>query len=503
MRISRRELDSSVLKKLDQFDSITNLPYVPSDGFVSYKKDVGFFFKKTNDSFLRKIYSEDDFIEMKNAVYNPPANVKSSAYFDMREDKDRYSAAVSSLVVDGEFDTVLSSQENIRIVKNDVNRFIALDVAGNVIETLGNEVKYSVNVLSLLKDSFSLNELGAFDITDIELYPNGFLVSILESGVYKYDSKTGVIEMVIADNGIKMIKVISENKKLFCVSDNACTVYMIDSGKKIETFHTIKNAFQIPFIMSSEGRDIFIVGKTMIRNSDKLIHLWREDAAKINYNNKDNLLSTHKSASKYEIKFISQDKNYLYISGLYRNKLFVWKYDKDYLYREPEEVIMDCLDFSKMTGVVCINNQYLVAVQNKLYGIQDNIVCMNVSFENPIAKLFFTEVGVIAISNENVLNISLPKFTAAQDELKYLLLNEREECNNIDIFIAGANNGEIVTLLNSENKEIIPTAIFHNRGDIMIKLMNCPERVINMKIKVFPESSITGIAVKKNKLFIV
>ena len=452
---------------------------------------------------MKRVYTEDDFLNMKHSIYFPAANVKSSAYYDMREDKGLYSSAVSSLLINGEYDVILSAPENIRIVKNNVSRFIALDIAGNVVETMGNEVIYAVNILSLLKSSFSLNELGVYDITDIELYPDGFLISVLETGVYRYNYKTGLLEMILADSGIKKIKVINDGKKIFCVSDNACTIYMEDSGKKIETFHTIKNDFQIPFLMASEGRDIFVIGKTMIRNSDKLVHLWREDAAKVNYNNKDGLLSTHKSASEYEIKFISLDKDYLYISGLYGKKLFIWKYDRDYLHHEPEEEIMDCLDFSERTGILCVNNQYLVSIKDKLYGIQNNIVCMNIKFETPLAKIFLTEVGVIAISNEKVLNITLPEFNNADCELTYDLLDEQLECNNIDIFIEGASNGETVTLLNSENKEIIPSAIFHNRGDIMIKLLNCGERVVKLKLKVFKNSVITGIAVKKNKLFIV
>lgn len=500
MRIRRADLENQIIEKLDQLDNITSLPYIDGEGFVSYDKDKGFYFKKTNDTYLKKIYDENDFLDMENAVYHPAANVKSSAYTDMRVDKARYSAAVSSLIVDAKYKGILDMADAIRLFKHKDNRFIAMDISGNVIEVMDNAIRYSINIVMLLRNTFSFSELEPFDVTDIEIIDDGFMVSVIQNGVYKYNFKTATVEMVLADTGVKMIQDLND-AKVFCVSDNAVTINMRDSGKKIETYHTIKNAYQIPFLMRSEGRDIFIIGKTMIRNSDKLVHLWREDIAKVNYNNKDGALSTHKSASEYEIRFASIDKNYLYISGLYRNKLFIWKYDRDYLHREPEEILMDCLDFSGITGVICHKNQYLVTIGNMLYGIQDNLVALNMRFDDPLAKIELTEYGIFGISQNHLVKIEIPEFIKAQEIIEYSLLDEQEECNNMDIIVCGVKN-EKIELYGEDGKQIIPTATFSNRGATMMKLLGCHDKKISMKLYVNQDSMITGIAIRKNMMFV-
>lgn len=502
MKINTRDLDVSITNKLNRLDSIVEGAYHNIEGYVSYDSELGFFFKRASDSYSKRIYEEDDFISMKKAIYHPEPNVLSSAENDMREDVSQYLVAASSFLVDGDYRSIQQTPENVRLFKVDGTDAITLDVAGNVTMTRNLSVQYSVDILAALREAFAFTEIEPFDISDIELFDGGFYVSVLETGIYRYRANDKTLEMVIAQSGIRKMMLIANGEKMFCVSDNDCTVNMIDSGRKIETFHNIKNAFQVPYIMCSEGRDIYIVGKTMIRNSDKLVHLWKRDIAGMNYNNKDGAVSTHKSNSDYEIRFAHMDKSYLYLIGVKHQKLFCWRYDRDYPHRPPEEEIFDCIDFSGMTGAVCKDGQYLVAIGKRLYGIYSNKVAMNLSFEHPIAKLEITDLGVLAVSNDHLISISIPEFVRSQAILSMKAFSSDTMCNNIDILVAGTDHDETIELYDENSKRISPTAMISHNGDTMIKLLNCQAKEIYLRIKVSAESSLLGIAVKQNGIFL-
>ena len=80
MKITRKELDASIIAKLDQLDNVkTTFDENASDGFVSYGPN-GFYFKKTNDTFLKKVFTEDEIVDLEESLLSTRRNIRSSLY---------------------------------------------------------------------------------------------------------------------------------------------------------------------------------------------------------------------------------------------------------------------------------------------------------------------------------------------------------------------------------------------------------------------------------------
>ena len=365
--------------------------------------------------------------------------------------------------------------------------------------------KYFVNVLDKLRENFAFESIESYDITDADILPDGFLFSVGLTGVYKYNEATKVIEMVVAESGIKLIKVVNNGNKLFAALENGSTsIYMLDSGKKIETYYNMRNAYQVPNILDMVGGNLFLLGKSVVRNSDKLLHFWKEDLAGINYNNKDSAVAPHNISSKYDVRFLFQDRKFVYLAGLLDNSvLFIWKYDINALSKEPEEIRISTIDFFDISGVVAYKDQFLVTVGSNIYALSaDGKVLLNLKANSKLKGLALYPIGIASIQGRYFVSIALPEFNKDPGILSFDIYEEPELCNNIDIFVRGAGREERISLYNQNEELVQPTAYIVHEGNTMIKLINSHCTRITMKLQTVPGSNISGIAVKRNRIFL-
>jgi hypothetical protein len=255
--------------------------------------------------------------------------------------------------------------------------------------------------------------------------------------------------------------------------------------------------------MYSDNKHIFVLGKSLTGNSDRLVHLWKEDRAEVNYNNKDALIGSHKTGNEYEIRFFYGDRDYLYSAGNKGKSLFIWKYALAYLNRQPEEIILNSLDFSDVSGVVCYKEQYLVSIGRHVYAIsQNDEVIMSLLVDRPLRGLALNSLGLTAIEGSYFVVLSLPTFDKTAGILTYEIFSDTEVCNNIDVFVKGADTQERVALYNQAGETIQPTAYITHKGNTIIKLINSHATRITLQLQVTPNSVVDGIVVKKNRIFL-
>ena len=499
MKIGKRDLDSSLVAKIEQFDNITDTVTNNASGFISYDTSRGFFFKRVSELPYKRLYSKDELLEIYRDMTVKKENIRSANFEDMREDKNVFNYAVSSLTTSADSTLILECPETIRNVKYSDGKILAIDSLGNVVEYSEGRVVISVNVISIFKELFSF-ELESFDLTDINFAKEGFYISVVSKGIFLYNAETKTMEMIFAEEGIQSFIPVCDDK-LFCIGKHSCVIASITSGKKIETFNNIRNAYQLPHLNSSRGRHLFVIGKALTKSSDKLVHYWKKDVSGINYNNKDNSVAPNKDSDEYTVKFVDQDDNYLYVCGTIKSKAFVWRYDLDYMHRTPKEFIYDCEDFSEMSGIICSNETCMISCGNKIYGISDNTVGMNLLLENPVTNLKLSDHKVYGIEGNKIVRLEMPEFKKREETIVYDLMTNGKPCNNIDIAVRGVDIKRI-ELFNNSGDQIFPFGSVHDDNCFVMKLSECNERNIRMFLTVDEKTRISGISIKTNNIFL-
>ena len=97
MKVTMRDLDSNILEKLNVLDNVAKTyDEKHPDGFVSYGPN-GFYFKKTNDTFLKKVFDENEIVSLEQSLHSNAANILSSELVDFRADNKANTATKSFL----------------------------------------------------------------------------------------------------------------------------------------------------------------------------------------------------------------------------------------------------------------------------------------------------------------------------------------------------------------------------------------------------------------------
>ena len=127
MKIGKRDLDSSLVAKIEQFDNITDTVTNNASGFISYDTSRGFFFKRVSELPYKRLYSKDELLEIYRDMSVKKENIRSANFEDMREDKNVFNYAVSSLTTSADSTLILECPEAIRNVKYSDGKILAID----------------------------------------------------------------------------------------------------------------------------------------------------------------------------------------------------------------------------------------------------------------------------------------------------------------------------------------------------------------------------------------
>ena len=190
MKITRRDLDSTIIEKLDLLDNV----------IATYDKN-GFYFKRTNDTFLRKIFNEDEIVSLEEELEKTRKNVKHTNNLDMRSDKTKFNIACKSFLHDTGFSVKKVLSEKIILVKIlQYNIFVLTD--DGVLHIIKDDSDNTIPLIDILHSTFNIGlELGVHDILDIdEIDETNIVIATEDFGVYKMNILTKAIELITLFN---------------------------------------------------------------------------------------------------------------------------------------------------------------------------------------------------------------------------------------------------------------------------------------------------------------
>lgn len=501
MKITRKELDPSLLAKLDQLDNVKTTFEENSDGFVSYGPS-GFYFKKTNDTFLKKVYTEDEIVDLEESLRKTRRNIKSSLLEDIRLD-NKYNTAAKRFMYTIPFSFTKEFTGRILLKEKISSGVLLLLSDGNLVKSKSDTVE-ALNILTLIKDTFNLSaQFSVYSFVDIaEIDINTFLVATSNFGIYKVSFTEKSVELICQLNLVKDIEY-THTGNLFVATDEFCAQYDLKSGKRIEKYCNLLNERHLPkkIIKTANGIFVFAI-PAGIQNNDNLLHFWKLDAAGVAYNCCDDMVPVHSFDNAYQVMEHWCDEKYLYLSGkLGNHKLFIWKYDIRSL--EMEEVIIDCIDITTYDGFLCINDNYIFLTKNHLYVIKNNEVIGTILLKEDSQGLYAFKGEIYTTFKKSFGKFLLPNFENKVDNLSYKVYDGEDACNNIDIFVKGATRAERISLIDmSTNREILPSYYMVYNNNSVIKLMNCKATKIKMMISVNEKSDLGGIVIKNNRMFL-
>ena len=501
MKVLRRDLDQEILQKIDQLDNVLKtFDEAHPDGFVSYGKD-GFFFKKTNDTFLKRVYDENEIASLENSIDSKDFNVKSSKFIDMRADK-KMNAATSSFIYKTEFTSSQQFDGKILLYKSLDNIIFLLTDDGKLHKLDKNTI--SVDILKILEDTFNLTKkIFMSDIVDFEILDEDtVIVGTSHFGVYKVKISTKEIELLFLIDNLRKLK-LTYTKTLFVISDDFCAQYDIATGNRIERYMNIHNRRQFPLDADNIDGDIFVLAVPAgSYNLDNILHLWKLDDGKVSYNNMDSRIEKVNLDNRYQTMFVAHDSKYIYLSGLYNSNPFIVTLDRSTLRVVNKHIYKELL-LDDYTDLRAVDGAFMILSGDMLYVLDSESITERFKLPSPCQRIKIFNGEVVATAGNKLVKFQMTNFERKADVLLYNIFSEEEACNNIDIFVKGATRTERIVLVDTETgREIIPSYYMVFRGSSVIKLMNCKSKKIMLKLTVTPTSKIDGLVVRKNKMFL-
>jgi hypothetical protein len=283
------------------------------------------------------------------------------------------------------------------------------------------------------------------------------------------------------------------------------------TGKKIVTYNYISMNNQCPKeIKVLHNNDFIILGEASgVQNCRNILHYWKLDDAKIGYQNIDFLVGANPVSIYYEPKLIDVFNDILVISGVFKDKIFVWKWKLNDISENPEEIFYDKIDanyndllLSKYTdnGIYFVINNKLVKYTHDGSEILENLILNNFLTTNKVVAI---NDKFVAIDKKDVVYYTLQKYSY-YPEIKFNILDDPSGCNNINVFISSSSGKERFSFYDAKTlKQIVPDFYgLDSDNNFIISIKNCEYTNIDMIAHCDKESLIKGIVINLNREYI-
>jgi hypothetical protein len=508
MKINKNDIESSIIEKINQFDSIIdNFSDEDRSGFLAFNGNK-FYIKRTSDVFLKKILSEEDLNNYKSHLYLESGLLKNSFRTNINTN-NQSSNRFKSLIVKPVEDVLFKFTSDIVLHKEYLGSVYVFTEKGFLIQYSLKDKKSETayDLLGTIKKEFSIQNISVYDFISIEAFEGGVLLGTRNDGVFFYDPKSKKLEVKFAEQDVVLIKYLGND--LFVLGmdkiDANIAFYNI-SGMRIEVANSLKKKlFQMPHLIDSYNGNLFVVGRPYSLDTTKdIVHYWKKDLAGLSYNNLDGKLFPGYDNKNYKPKYITVTESHLYISGLKDNKvLFIWQYDINDLQKPFIEFSFDKFSFEKLSYVDMNEKHFVAAETNNVYFMDiDGKVERNISLNEEIKSIFLTDIDdeFIYITNDKIISVKLPKHTDGDISLN--VYSGETNCNNIDIYIKSSTGKEKIVFLDADTlMQIAPFYYGVYNNDIIIKLLGSTSLNILMKIGIPEDSEIEGIVINPNRLF--
>jgi hypothetical protein len=501
MKITKKELDDSINKKLDTFDSITEGQSV---GFVMYDGQK-FYAREIDDLNLKKVFSVNEIEKLESHLYSESSNFKNSFNTEMNVNSSMNSSFKSQLSKISGL-PIFSGLASIRLFKVQDDYMLILDTKGNFYKYsfANKKVDYTINLVEKIKSLFAISELEYFDILDFETHRDGFFVSTSKNGVFFADTANNNLELKFPENSVKLIKNIG-NEKIICInSTGTMSIYDFRSGLRIETFNHIKKLNQSVKEVTANRDFIFALGKNVDNNPANILHIWKTDGLGT-IKNIDNSIYPSFDSPRYYAMHISVNGNFVYISGLKdRKHLFVWKYDLEKLEEPFKEIIFKKVEIERLDYIGVEKERISFISKDRLMVIDEegNIEKNLKLVENITASLVLFNNSALVPSKEKIYLYKMSEYSEGGTETLKIYSSEFP-CNNINVLIkADREDVKAVFIDEDTAQQIIPSFYLSHNGNTVAKILGSTAKNILMKLEAPKTLKVEGVVVNTDKIFI-
>jgi hypothetical protein len=501
MRVSERDLDNNLLEKVNRLDNVVSSYNSNIEGFLSYNKD-GFYFKQTNDDYLKQLLSEDDIINMKKNIDEPAVNVVSSKYTNILK-KASTNKAVETFYQDLQGKFLFLVNKNIikyKIYSNDLNETVfvcLLDDLSFIVYNVSTKQTYIFNIASELETKFSLVNIPVYSLNDFFIDKTLLYFSLFQHGVYKYDLSSKELSMVSNKTDIEFIDLLP-NQNIFCIGSDSIAVYSKEE-KISEEFYQLRKLNQHPKFYLHYKDKYFVIGKNYgVDSSKKLVHAWKYNG--LDLENIDEQIENNIEDQNYEIKYATIYQDKLYITGVnhYDDTLFIWAYNL--LTLRLEDINIPKIKLDQYYNILFYNEKILLSYKDMLK-VLDKGLLHTYHINSNIQKL--TVYDQLYYMNDNkIYQLDLPVYSTADEIMNFKIYNKQNSCNTIDIYIDNYNGKSEDIVFSSGSNIIEPLFKIIDEGNAYIRLYDCKETSIDMQLHIYETTSIKGIAIKENKIFL-
>jgi hypothetical protein len=201
MKITRENLDKTILEKLDRLDQLFNdFNSNKANEFLTFDGKK-FQSQKINDLSLRKMTSLNEIQILKDHLYKESDIIKNSVMSNFNIN-NRAISNFKTQIVKLKGITLFESENELRMFKKDKNNLLILDREGvfTNFDIKSDEINYELNLGEKVKNLFAIKNFLPYDILDFQLFRTGFLFSTSYYGVFYADIENNTLEIIFSEN---------------------------------------------------------------------------------------------------------------------------------------------------------------------------------------------------------------------------------------------------------------------------------------------------------------
>ena len=459
---------------------------------------------------LVNVFSMDDICTMTNHLYKSEDTYISAYDNSLVNTSNAYATSALLTAIQGSY--MFKVDSTIYKVKTFNTFILALCKNGMMykIDRSNPAVQKSKNVLEVIKMNYVYNNFDIYSIVDFEWYLNGVLLATENNGIFYvslYDNNSSV---ACQELYVSKIRILQDRKTLLItkyLDKNNVILYNLETGVKNNVFNHMGVHNQIAQSICVEDGQFFILGKTTsINQCDNLVHHWKLDDAKIEYENLDRYIAKNPSDNSYKPKIIKTNISTVCVAGVKDNKLFIWEYDKENLNSKPVELLFKLQDvtYDDLKDFHCVGNKYYITLASQILVLDEKFTLLEnykLDGKKEYASSKITTSGIYAVADNEmyIFKISEKIYQKVVD----VTILKNEICNNIDILVKTGKGNTIAFIDMDNSQQIAPYHyIFMDGKYHIIKLQNITSNNIIMRVNITEEKEkINGIVIHKNRIF--
>jgi hypothetical protein len=201
MKITRENLDKTILEKLDRLDQLFNdFNSNKANEFLTFDGKK-FQSQKINDLSLRKMTSLNEIQILKDHLYKESDIIKNSVMSNFNIN-NRAVSNFKTQIVKLKGIILFESENELRMFKKDKNNLLILDREGvfTNFDIKSDKINYELNLGEKVKNLFAIKNFLPYDILDFQLFRTGFLFSTSYYGVFYADIENNTLEIIFSEN---------------------------------------------------------------------------------------------------------------------------------------------------------------------------------------------------------------------------------------------------------------------------------------------------------------